>query len=306
MQKSFKMQINQSAQVTIPLPKLGLQRQKPFPGTCAELLKEISGTMHRTMDHLDYDGLKPFLKMSDEMEKGKNIEEWRIDSRGEESTRASTCSGQSHIILKNLKEKHGIVGEFAVVWEDRFHDFDHAAVIIECKDGYVLLDPRFNPNTRIFSIPFECEVAFEHFSIKAGKKGVFSPFSPLLTLKYHGPEEKQLEITTMIENGDDIVMKHYMTESVTSFIPIVIYQKDGKPFKDIKIFPSLGKIVLKNHITNDKLSISFEAIRKGGFSAVAEFMGSDFHIDIQTACDELQKFIFHHEKIMKVFNQSLH
>jgi hypothetical protein len=128
--------------------------------------------------------------------------------------------------------------------------------------------------------------------------------APPLTVKY--PNGVSYEYYADIANGDDGVMKDYMAHSVTTFTPIVVYKKDGTPFKDIKIFPSEGKIVLKHHATNKKETIYFDALRKGGFSAVAEFMGTDFNVDVKEVHDQLMKFIAHHEKVMKVFSSHLH
>lgn len=175
---------------------------------------------------------------------------------------------------------------------------------LECEDGYVLVDPRSNPDDRLFAIPFNKEVKFKHYSIKASEKGM----SPPLTFKY--PNGKSFEYFADIANGDDAIMKEYMIFAVHDFVPIVVYNKDGTAFKNIKILPNEGKIVLTKHAflkQNNIISeVSFDTLRKEGFAAVAEFMGSDFHVSIKEVYEQLKKFIFHHEKVMKVFSSTIH
>ena len=122
--------------------------------------------------------------------------------------------GSSHALLKTLKAQHGVEGMFAPQRIQGKHAFAHAAVIIECQDGYVLLDPRDAPNLRIFSIPFEQKINQENFSITASKPGSTIP----IVVTYSTPSgEETFEYCTNLANGDDLVMKHFMMEA--PFLP---------------------------------------------------------------------------------------
>ena len=112
----------------------------------------VRETVNNTLDHIDYNGLPSFNKTAKQISEGKSFIETKIDSSNEEL--GSTCVGMSHALLKELKSKHNIEGMFAVERRLGKEAFSHAAVIVQCNDGYVLLDTRSNPNHRIFSVPF--------------------------------------------------------------------------------------------------------------------------------------------------------
>ncbi|MGC1878307.1 MAG: hypothetical protein WA347_02990 [Rhabdochlamydiaceae bacterium] len=324
MNSSFKAQIS-DARLLHPIsvrerilagifssPEIGDSLPKPFEGTCEALLRKITHTVHRTVDNLDYNGLLPYLKMTDQLEKGITFSEIRIDSRNEEQ--GSTCVGMSHAILKNLEEKHGIEGALAVERKIDKNIFEHAAVIIQCSDGFVLLDARSNPEDRIFSIPFESTVQYKDFSIAASKRGSSIP----LTVKYKKSDDHPeviFEYCTNVANGDDLVMKHFMMQASLSFIPISLYNPDGSARKYIIVVPNQSKIVLKNNNASQEKrtqTITFKSILRGElFQKLEAFMQPNyccsspgFHMSIDTLHQQLIKFASQEERIKTLFQQS--
>jgi hypothetical protein len=150
---------------------------EPFHGTCEDLLRIIQKTVHATVDKLDYDGSRPYLKILDQLDKEGSFGDVRIDSRNEEY--GSTCVGMAHAILKDLKDLHDVEGVLAVQRKSSAHPLEHGAAIVECSDGFVLLDARSNPDDRIFSIPFGGTEQYPGFTITASLSGSTTP----LTLK---------------------------------------------------------------------------------------------------------------------------
>lgn len=296
-----------------PLPEIEASSPPTFQGTMEELLSQITHTVHMTLDHLDYNGLWPYLKILDQLEDGKTFREIRIDSQNEEN--GSTCVGMSHALLKNIKEKHGIEGSLAVEKKLYQHPFEHAAVIIECSNGFVMLDPRSNPNDRIFSIPFESTVQYQFFSITASNAGSVTP----LMLKFERLDEDHPELAfeyyTNIANGDDIVMKHYVMEACTSFIPISLYNPDGSARKFILVVPNESKIVLKDNNASGKMrtqTITFKSILNGELREKLEaFMAPNycssapkFHLSVDMVCEQIYKFASQEERIKQLFKQT--
>ncbi len=226
----------------------------PFHGSRKELLKIITKTVHATLNRFDFNGLQPYLKIMDQLTQGNEFKEIRIDSQNE--NQGTTCVGMSHALIKSLEEKHGIKGLLAAQRLVDQYAFDHAAVIIECSDGFVLLEARPNPDARIFSIPFEseryynlCSRQFGGCTFMAAKPGSKAP----LTLRYK-PHSDQPEIVfeycTGIANADDLVLKHYTMKTSSKFTSIVCYNPDGSEHKYILIFPTESKIVLKSNNTS--------------------------------------------------------
>ena len=55
--------------VPIPMPKCSDFPSKRFNGTRTECLRLVKNTVHRTIDNMDYDGLKPYATIIGQMEK---------------------------------------------------------------------------------------------------------------------------------------------------------------------------------------------------------------------------------------------
>ncbi len=299
-----------------PLPEGVDQLPQPFNGTCKQLLSMVSETVHATVDHLDYNGLMPFLQVLDQLRQGKTFREIRIDSRNEET--GSTCVGMSHAILKNLKENHGIEGTFAVQRKINAHPFEHGAVIVECSDGFVLFDARAVPSDRIFSIPFEQTRHYEGFSITAAKQRSAVPLM-IKCEKSDDHPEVVFEYYTHVANGDDLVMKHFVMEVTFypphDFIPISAYDVDGLKTKYILIFPNQSKILLKNENAskeNRTKEISFKSIlEEGFFQRLEAFMRPvhschvpDFHIPLGTVYEQIVSFVSQEERLKQLFRQT--
>jgi len=291
---------------------------RPFSGTRTELLQKIEGTVHATVNGLDYDGSRPYLKILDQLKKGKNFGEVRIDSRNEKY--GSTCVGSSHAILKNLKEQHDVDGVLAVQrkrsTQSRAHAFEHGAAIIECSDGFVLLDARSDPNRRIFSIPFGATQQYADFSITASRKGSTTP----LILECPTAD---YEYCTNVGNGDDLVMKYFVMAAPFDhgheYFPIATYNQDGSDRKFIGVNLKESLIFLKDRKAATKAeNITFKSIRENPnqfrkkLSAFMEpresldlnesFAG--FHIPVEVAHRQLYQLASQEARIQRLFTEA--
>ncbi len=285
--------------IAIPSPRHSAPAPLALEETCQELIDRIGETVHQTVSEMDFDGLKPFLKLFDQIEQGKSPPECAIDCSNE--ALGSTCVGMSHKILKNIKEKHGIEGALAVERPNSSsYCFGHASVIIPCKDGYVMLDPRSNPDYRIFSVPYGSTSQSKTYVLTAGKKGA----SPALILKNQiAGKEESFEYFIDVANGDDIVAKSYMIKSIEKMIPIAVYKPDGSPLKSIKIIPSESSIIFKDHVSEKEKTINYEWVGDPSFLVNLEaFMGSDFHMPIQTVYKEIVSFVSQESKLARAFD----
>ena len=303
-----------------PSPQVGPALPKPFEGTCVELLDgmhedavcTVRETVHATIDALDYNGLPPYIKTLEQLAEGRSFIETRIDSRNEEP--GSTCVGRSHALLKTLKTKHGIEGMFAAQRKQGHQAFCHAAVIVECRDGYVLLDARDAPNLRIFSIPFEQRTKQGDISHSASMPGSTIPVSVTYT---NETQEETFEYCTNIANGDDLVMKHFIMEAPfeppnNPAFPISTYYPKGGASKCIWISLLQSKLTLKNMTLSkgnkDRTDeISFQEIQDGRLpSRLQRFYYSGmptptFHIPFDVLHEQLVKFVKNAEVIKQIF-----
>lgn len=321
-QNSFNRQVNQARNlipVTIkdrilagvyPLVEKGASRA-PYLYTMKEFFRQTKDTIHSTLDRLDYNGLWPYIKLIDQVNKGIPFRDTKIYSGDE--LYGSTCAGMSRTIIKALRKNHGIDANFAVQKQEGHH-FEHAAVIVECTDGFVLIDPRSDPKNRIFLIPFQTTVGYDGFHIKALTRGSSTP----LTITYDEMDEYpelSFEYHTNILNGDDIVMKHFIMHVSTEFIPISLYNPDGSARKYILVIPSESKIILKNKsTTKDKESqtFSFSSILKGELKdKLEQFMAPDyvslvpgFHIPFEVLYQQLYHFASQEETIKRLFQEA--
>jgi len=262
------------------------------------------------MDHLDYNGLLPYLKMLAQLQQGKSFLESGMDARGEES--GSTCVGMSHAILEQLKEKHGVEGCLAVQRRIGEPAFEHAAVIVECNDGYVLLDTRSNPNHRIFSVPFNQRTTLPFVSLVGSQPGSYTPITMTLA------NLEAFEYCTNIANSDELVTKHFMMEAPfigdNPAFPISAYYPNGRASKAIFVSLLQAKLTLKNGTIQSILpvenpdrtvDISFDEIERGLLYNRLERLYNtglpSFHIPLDELHLQLMTLVANAEAIRHIF-----
>jgi hypothetical protein len=293
MDKITNYQFPQAQHTTLP---------QLYSGSCSDCAKKVENTVHAILNRLDYDGLIPHLQTQTEIARGKSLDEITLTFDNEEV--ASTCVGMSSLIQQHLQN-----GEFGFApalasqrkISPKIGPFEHSALIIECDDdqdgGYVLIDPRSNPENRIFAIPYHSTKEFPGFSITA--KGKRSP-NPLTQKN----DKEEYEYWVTIANGGDLVLKRYILWSL-SFIPIVTYNPDGSPRKLIKILPNEKKIeLIDKENPNEKVSIPFNVIPHRSIHTLLErFMGRDFQLSSSTVHEELIAFATRYERTTALFNQ---
>lgn len=286
----------------------------------------IEGTVHATVDGLDYDGSRPYLKIVDQLEKGKHFGEVGIDSRNEEY--GSTCVGSAHAILKDLKDQHNVDGVLAVQRKKSTHSraqaLEHGAAIIECSGrdgeggGFVLLDARSNPDVRIFSIPFGATQQYAGFSITASHPGSTTP----LILEC---QDADYEYCTNVGNGDDLVMKHFIMHAPFDhgheYFPIATYNQDGSDRKFIGVSLKESLIFLKDRKTPKGTraeNIPFKWIRENSEEfreKLAAFMDpresldpnesfAGFHIPVEVAHRQLVQLASQEARIQRLFSEA--
>jgi len=320
MEKSFKAQVADCrlSAVTVralvlagavPPPQIGPGLPERFPGTMEELLDEVREdepctvreTITRTINGISYNGLQPFNKTVKQIQGGRSFLETRIDSRNEEES-GSTCIGMSHALLKQLSDQHGIEGMYAVQ-RKKGNAFEHATVVIECTDGYVLLDPRSSPDYRIFKVPFNGPVIIHGKTFAAAASG---SQIPILQTDHEG----EVEYCTNIANGDDIVAKHFMMESPFNApprkdpaFPISAYylegEKKGRGSRTIWVSPLKAKFTFTNDTIaggpERTITMSFKDVLKDGFRAQLErfYMAGTpptFNIDVGSLHEQIVQF----------------
>ncbi len=291
----------------MPSPQIGPGLPERFPGTMEDLLDgvregepcTIRETVHRTINSINYNGMQPFNKTAKQISEGRSFLETRIDSRDEEAT-GSTCIGMSHALLKQLADQHGIEGMFAAQRRPG-KAFEHAVVIVECTDGYILLDPRSHPDFRIFSIPFDHPFTIHNVTYTAAGPGSQTPI-------FQTNSEEEFEYCTNIANGDDLVTKHFMMEAPFDppkdpAFPVSCYYLDGDKMgrgsRTIFVSPLNATFTFKNDTVEGKertLIISFKDVLKDGFRAQLERFyvagkPPTFNIDIESLHEQLVQFV---------------
>jgi len=333
MERSFKTQMASCrlSAVTVralilagamPLKRIGPYLPNPFPGTMADLLDGVGKgapctvreTVNRTINNISYNSLLPFNKTAEQILEGRNFLETRIDSRDEEKT-GSTCIGMSHALLKQLSDKHGIEGMYgAQRKKGNGGALVHATVIVECRDGYVLLDPISHPDHRIFPIPFGEQVTINGKTFTASNRGSQIPISQT-------ERDEEFEYCTNIANADDIIAKHFIMEAPFNppknpAFPISAYylegEKAGRSSRTIWVSPLQAKFTFKNDtVKGDSertLTISFKDILNDGFCAQLKryyVAGKPptFNIDVESLHKQLVKFVTNAKIIDLMFRE---
>lgn len=229
----------------------------------------------------------------------------------------TACVGMSHALLKNLKEKYGIIGSLAVA-RQHAHPFVHAAVLIECRDGFILLDPS-DDDEKVLSFPFERTNEYPIFGLEQLFITTFKPGSFIpMTWKMPGQLDKECcEFCLNINNGDDVVMKNYIMDSSKpdGKIAIVVRNAKGSPRKYILVFLKESKLVFKDKNTTKEYrtkEISFQSIRKGKMLPILKaFMKPNycclvpgFHIPIGTLYQQIVTLVLEEKRIQKLFTQA--
>lgn len=302
---------------TYEMPQIGAGLPEPFKGTRDELLKIITDMVHKTVNNLDYDGTQPFLKITAQLQQGKTFRQVKIDSRNE--GRGSTCVGMSHILIKKLKQKNiesSLAVQRKVLEKGHIQPFEHGAVIIECADGFVLLDARANPDDRIFSIPFGSTIHHKDFSITASKAGSLTPLIQKYEKTINHPETT-FEYCVNVGNGDDLVMKYFVMHAPYTDLesmPICVYNLDGSEHKFILVFPNKTQILFKDQTVSKKNrppAITFKSIREENFRPKLEaFMAPNycctvtkFNSSIDTVYRHIVQFAYQEKRIQQLFSQ---
>ena len=220
----------------------------------------------------------------------------------------------SHALLKQLVDQHGIEGMYAVERKRGKDAFEHAAVIVECTDGYLLLDPRSHPDQRIFPIPFGEPVTIHGRTFTAAKPGSQTPL-------FKTAPEGEFEYCTNIVNGDDLVAKHFMMESPfippkNPAFPISAYylngSKAGRSSRTIWVSPLQAKFTFKNDtITSgpERTAITlFEDVLKEDFRDQLKryYVAGElptFHIDVKSLHEQLVQFVTNAGIIDEMFRE---
>ncbi len=305
----------------VPSPQMGPGLPERFPGTMEDLLDgvrenepcTVRETIRTTINDISYNGLQPFNKTAAQISEGRSFLETRIDSRNEEKT-GSTCIGMSHALLKQLSDRHRIEGMYAVQRKRGKDAFEHATVIVECTDGYLLLDPRSHPDQRIFPIPFGPSVTIHGKTFTAAKSGSQTPIFQI-------DSEGEYEYCTNIANGDDLVTKHFMMEEPFKppkdpAFPISAYYLDGpkagRGSRTIWVSPLNAKFTFKNDTVKDLAertdTIPFqEALEKNFRARLERFFVAGapptFNIDVESLYGHLVQFVKNAGIIDKMFHE---
>ncbi len=290
-----------------PSPQFGPGLPERFPGTMEDLLDgvrenepcTVRETVRTTINNINYNGLQPFNKTANQISEGRSFLETRIDSRNEEGS-GSTCIGMSLALLRQLLNRHHIEGMFAVQRKQGKDAFEHATVIIECTDGYVLLDPRSHPDWRIFPIPFGPPVTIQGQTFTAGK-----PRSQTPILQEN--DDGEFEYCTNIANGDDLVAKHFMMEGPfrreNPAVPISVYYlegtKAGRSSRTIWVSILQATYTFKNDTIKNEpgrtVIISFrEVLKDGCHTKLERFVAGDpptYNIAIGSLHEDLVQFV---------------
>jgi hypothetical protein len=264
----------------------------PFRGTMHELVRIIEPTVHSTIASFDYNGAQPILKLVESLERGMHFEQ--IDITADDENPASTCVGMSNALIESLKKTHGIESMFAAQKKEKTKAFCHAAVIIQCRDGYVLLDPSSRPESRIFSVPFLKTRIFGTKTLEADSANSLCP------LFETGPEG-EFEYYLKVFNADDIILKHFMMDEAfspkqNSSFPIAVYNPDGSASKSIFISMLEKTITLKNmthpkgHV-NRTMVLYFHDLLNMKLYEKLKFFYDDGHPTFHLPFDELYQQI---------------
>jgi hypothetical protein len=331
MERSFKTQmadcrlsaVTERALIlagAMPSPQIGPGLPERYPGTMADLLDgvredepcTVKETVNRTINDISYNSLQPFNKTAKQISEGRNFLETRIDSRNEEET-GSTCIGMSHALLKQLSDQHGIEGMFAAQ-RKKGKAFEHATVILECTDGYVLLDPRSHPDYRIFPIPFDKSVTIHGTTFTAANPGSQIPI-------FQTDPKGEFEYCTNIANGDDLVAKHFIMEAPFNppedpAFPISAYylegEKTGRGSRTIWVSLLQAKLTFKNDTVEGgaerTVIISFKDVLKDSFRAQLERFYTagkppTFNIDVESLYAQLVQFVTNAGMIDEMFRE---
>ncbi|MBS0621170.1 MAG: hypothetical protein JSS61_06905 [Verrucomicrobia bacterium] len=305
----------------IPSPQNGPGLPERFPGTMADLLDgvregescTVRETIKRTINDISYNSLQPFNKTVEQILYGRSLLETRIDSRDEEET-GSTCIGMSHALLKQLSNQHGIEGMYAAQRKKGKAAFEHATVIVECTDGYLLLDPRSHPDYRIFPIPFDGSVTIHGKTFTAADRGSQIPISQI-------DRDEEWEYCTNIANADDIITKHFIMEAPFNppenpAFPISAYylegEKTGRGSRTIWVSPLQAKLTFKNDTVEggpERTSIvSFKEVLDDGFRDQLEryyVVGTPptFNIDVESLYEQFLQFVTNAGIIDEMFRE---
>ena len=286
----------------LPIPEKRASFPAPYPGKMSELIATIKETVHETMDQIDYNSLAPFDKV---FESGasdfQSFIQTRIDGPVKEKG-GLNCVGVSQALIQELQTNHQIEGILTGQRLSGEKAFCHAVVIIPCDDGYLLLDPRSNPDNRICPIPIDEPLVKGGRVLKAERHG--TTFS--IQESHAEYPDDDSEYYPNIANVGDLVSKHAIMEQpfrpdVRLAIPIAAYYPNGEASKTIWISPINASIELINKTLpkgdpDRKGLISFRKIRNDPATfrdKLKQFYAKGeptFHIPLDTLAEQIIRF----------------
>ena len=321
----------------LPSPQIGPGLPPQFPDTMEKFLDDVRDvhgggdpcsvrqTVNLTINNINYNGLQPFNKAAKQVSEGTDFLDTQIDSHNEEET-GSTCIGMSHAILKQLREKHGVEGAFAAQRQRGRDALEHACVIVECMNGYVLIDPRSFPNERIFEVPHNRSVIINGKTFTGDKPRSTTPVIETHPYTEERPE-MEFEYCTNIANSDDIIAKHFMMEA--SSFPVAAYfqeehiathyekaehKKAGKGANTIWVsllrpaFTFVNETLQKGDAGKRKEEIGFQDVFKDNFpSRLKRFNQAGrpptYNIDLEFLNNQLVRFVNNAPIINRIFHE---
>src|SRR5437870_5731434 len=92
----------------LPKPIYSNAPVKKFAGNSEALIQKVQGTVNRVLDGMDFNGLPPYLKIIDQLEKGTPFAKCTLTGDNEGS--ATTCVGMSKQVLEKIREEQGVEG----------------------------------------------------------------------------------------------------------------------------------------------------------------------------------------------------
>lgn len=266
----------------LTFPEIGTGLPEPFKGNRQALIEMIEETINETANSTDFNTLWPFLEMLRQMDNKRTFREMKIDSSNQEGV--GTCFGKTFALLKNLKVKHNVEGSLAGLRTPSKPDlFHHAVVVIECLNGYVLLDLSQNDLPSFVSISFESTLEFEYeracFYIISSKPGSLIP----LTIKRtKSPPEYTAQYCTNVVNAEDLAAKKFVMRA--NMLPITFWNRkvdfvnqdrsvgfacpNKALLKSILVCLDTSKIIFKDKTVTEKSEseeFSFTAVLEKGF-----------------------------------------
>ncbi len=267
--------------------------------SCDDCFKKIQDTVYGVLGGMNFNGLKSVCKLIKKIEKQDSFSSLNCLSE----RRGGSCVDQTQIILAEIKEKHGIVGQFLAA-KDSLGYIHHANAMIPCTDGILLVDIRLGAKGRLFTIPFGGE--YQHSNrtrFIAASSPDQQPVVTQIFLNEAGEEEDRHELYSDIENAAEIINKTYIAHR-SADAPITVYKesKPGETLKSIKVFLREEGIILTNNKLKTSAKMPFSNVSHHNFlQDLTEFMGDDFVFTPQEIYDQIVTVVREAKRIVSLF-----